>query len=200
MNTISAEQRTRTEKSDAELVSMFQQGNVAGFNELVRRYREKVYWITRRIVVDHDDADDVTQEVFVKVFNAVKNFRFESEFYTWIYRIATNLSLNHLRSKKVKQFFRLDDESNESQSNEIKDEALLPNEQLEQKELKTMIEKAVETLPKQQRATFIMRHYDELSYEEIAEKLDLPLGTVKAQLFRAKDMLYNTLKVTKEKY
>ncbi|MBS4027364.1 MAG: sigma-70 family RNA polymerase sigma factor [Ignavibacteriales bacterium] len=177
--------QTKTKPSDSELVTAFQRGDIVGFNELVRRYQEKVYWIARRIVIDHDDADDVTQDVFVKVYGALKNFRQESEFYTWIYRITTNISLNHIRGKKVKQFFRIDDESEDAQAIEIKDESSLPDAMLEQKEMKTMIEKAVEKLPKQQKLVFIMRYYDELSYDEISKQLKISIGGLKANYFHA---------------
>ncbi len=177
--------------TDMELVKQFQNGDVKGFNELMRRYQEKVYWIARRIVVEHDDADDVAQDVFVKVYEALKNFRGDAEFFTWVYRITTNISLNFLRSKKVKSFLRFNsnDEENESDREAVlfedTDVMNRPDAILEHKELKTMIEKAVETLPKQQRVVFMMRHYDELSYEEISKELNISTGGLKANYFHA---------------
>ena len=178
-------------ESDRELVHRFQNGDVKGYNELVRRYQEKVYWVARRIVVEHDDADDVTQDVFVKVYEALKNFRGDAEFFTWVYRITTNISLNFLRAKKVKSFFRFgsDEEENESDREAVlfedTDVMNSPDAILEHKELKTLIEKAMETLPKQQRVVFMMRHYDELSYEEISKELNISTGGLKANYFHA---------------
>src|SRR5262245_25767376 len=96
-------------KTDLELVEEFKQGTIESFNELVRRHQEKVYWIARRVIGTHDDADDVVQDVFVRVYEALRNFRGESGFYTWLYRITTNVSLNALRAKKLKQFLRYDE-------------------------------------------------------------------------------------------
>src|SRR5258706_11455153 len=96
-------------KKDLELVEEFQRGKIEGFNEIVRRYQEKIYWFCRRIVGTHEDADDVVQDVFVRVYESIARFRGDSEFYTWVYRIATNASLNALRKKRVKEFIRYDE-------------------------------------------------------------------------------------------
>ena len=85
------------ELSDAEIVAECKNGNQLAFNELVRRYQEKIYWLIRRMVSDHDDANDISQDVFVKVFHSIKDFRGESSLFTWLYRIATNMSLNFIR-------------------------------------------------------------------------------------------------------
>ena len=95
--------------TDLELVEKFQQGDEISFNELVKRYQEKIYWIARRIVADHDAADDIAQEVFIKAYSALKDFRGESAVYTWLYRVTVNLSLNFVRRKKARIFFRIDD-------------------------------------------------------------------------------------------
>ena len=171
--------------SDLELITQFQQGNVIGFNELVRRYQEKVYWIARRIVIDHDDADDVTQDVFVKVFKALKNFRKDSEFFTWLYRITTNISLNFLRAKKLKHFLHFESEHEEQEFEIAGEKYSFPDTILEHKELVTIIERAVETLPHQQRAVFTLRFYEELSYDEISDQLKLSIGGLKANYFHA---------------
>ena len=93
-----------TDSNDLELVELFQKGNETSFNELVRRYQEKVYWIARRFVNDHDQADDIVQEVFVKVYSALKKFRGESSVYTWLYRITVNIALNAIRKQRVRDF------------------------------------------------------------------------------------------------
>ena len=96
-------------RTDLELVEDFCRGDVVGFNELVRRYQERVYWIARRVIGDHDEADDITQEVFIRVYDALNKFRRDANFYTWLYRITVNVSLNALRKKKVKEFVRYDE-------------------------------------------------------------------------------------------
>ena len=96
-------------QTDLELIEVFRQGKIEGFNELVRRYQQKVYWIARRIVGSHEEADDIVQEVFIRVYNGLTSFRSESGFYTWIYRISVNVALNSLRARKVKQFLRFDE-------------------------------------------------------------------------------------------
>ena len=95
-------------KTDLELVELFRQGDVTGFNELVRRYQEKVYWIARRTMGNHEDADDVVQDVFVRVFEKLKHFRGDANFYTWLYRVTVNVSLNALRKKRIKDILPYD--------------------------------------------------------------------------------------------
>ena len=169
-----------TERSDNELIELFQNGDDSAFNHLVLRYQEKVYWVARRFVNDHDGADDVTQEVFCKVYESLKDFRSESSVYTWLYRITVNISLNSLRRQKVRDFFRTDEMF------EVKDEdAVAPDEALEQQEQKALIEEAIARLPEKQKAVFVLRYHEELSYEEISKTLKTSVGGLKANYFHA---------------
>src|SRR4030095_14466907 len=93
---------TRNINNDSELVRQFKNGDIKGYNEIVRKYQQQVYRVIRKMVLDHDEADDITQEVFIKVYSALKDFREESNLFTWLYRIATNYSLNHIRKIKIK--------------------------------------------------------------------------------------------------
>lgn len=166
--------------TDLELVDEFRRGKVEGFNELVRRYQEKVYWIARRIMGSHDDADDVVQDVFVRVYGSLKNFRAESGFYTWIYRITVNVALNALRKRKLKEFVRYDDFIRESQPDDtLADDDLLRNE------YRSILQRAIEQLPAKQKLVFMMRHNDEMPYEEIAAILKTSVGGLKANYFHA---------------
>jgi RNA polymerase sigma-70 factor, ECF subfamily len=165
---------------DRELVEQFQNGNESSFNELVRRYQEKIYWIARRIVANHDGADDVTQEVFIKAYAALKDFRGDSSFYTWLYRITVNLSLNAIRKQKVKEFFRYDDFFDVAAE---ADE--LPDRMIELDEQRQLIDQAVQMLPEKQKAVFVLRHYEELSYEEISNIMKTSIGGLKANYFHA---------------
>ena len=167
-------------KTDLELVEGFQHGSVESFNELVRRYQEKVYWIARRIVSTHEDADDVVQDVFIRVHRALKDFRSESGFYTWIYRIAVNVSLNAVRAKRIKDFIHLDqiDEP-------IQDEHEQPDMHVVQKEYNAALKRAIEQLPPRQKLVFTMRYVDDMPYDEMAKILKRSVGGLKANYFHA---------------
>jgi RNA polymerase sigma-70 factor (ECF subfamily) len=179
-------------KTDLELVEDFRRGDITAYNELVRRYQQKVYWIGRRILGTHEDADDVVQEVFIRVYENLKNFRAESGFYTWLYRIAMNLSLNTLQKKRIKDFVKYDSiiDTLEGENSRTDEPAL-------HREYETLLEKAVESLPAKQRAVFMMRYYDEMSYEEMAKVLKKSVGGLKANYFHA---LKKVQKILRDKY
>lgn len=166
--------------SDSELVEQYRQGREAAFNEIVLRYQEKIYWVVRRFLNDHDESDDIVQDVFVKASSALKEFRGDSSLYTWLYRIAVNLSLNEIRRKRVKEFFRLDEvEESEVASDNTADGFTEVNE--DQK----LIRNAVAQLPPKQRIVFVLRFYEEMPYEEIAEIMQTTAGGLKANFFHA---------------
>ncbi|MBI3580170.1 MAG: RNA polymerase sigma factor [Ignavibacteriales bacterium] len=178
-----------TERSDLELVRLFQQGEESAFNHLVLRYQEKIYWVARRFINEHDGADDVTQEVFVKAYESLKEFRSESSFYTWLYRITVNIALNVLRRNKVKEFFRIDELFDPEDV-----ESGAPDELLERQEERTLIERAIATLPDKQKAVFLLRYYEEMPYEEIAKVLKTSVGGLKANYFHAVKKIEEYLK------
>lgn len=166
--------------NDSELIRQFKSGDVKGFNEIVRKYQKQVYWVIRKLVLDHDEADDITQEVFIKVHSALKDFREESNLFTWLYRIATNYSLNHIKKVKVRNTISVETviepiESVDKRSDEIIDDQTR----------RIVLEEAIETLPPQQRAVFNMRYYDQLPYDDIAEILGKSTGGIKANYFHA---------------
>ena len=167
-------------KTDLELIEEFRHGKIEGFNELVRRYQEKIYWVCHRVTGTHEDADDVVQDVFVRVYESLSKFRGESEFYTWLYRIATNTSLNALRKKKLKEFIRYDEMYEELLPDDDRtDDSVL------QQEYKTILERAIERLPARQKMVFVMRYYDEMPYKEMAKILKKSVGGLKANYFHA---------------
>lgn len=169
-----------TGHGDLELIDLFRRGDESAFNEIVRRYQEKIYWVARRFVNDHDEADDIVQEVFIKTYDALKDFRSESGLYTWLYRITVNMSLNVMRRRRVREFLQLDDFPGLEESPDQR-----PDEELERKEHRSLVERAVEKLPEKQRAVFVLRYYEELSYEEIAAVLKTSVGGLKANYFHA---------------
>ncbi|HMK38240.1 MAG TPA: sigma-70 family RNA polymerase sigma factor [Bacteroidota bacterium] len=167
-------------RSDIELVQEVRNGRRQAFTELMRRYQERVYWVARRIVGSHDDADDVVQEAFVKAYLALGEFRGDSSFYTWLYRIAVNLSLNALRKRQLLSYLHESDLLGRILPS--KDD---PGKDLENSETESALQRAVATLPEKQKAVFVMRYYDEMTYEEIGRVLKTSVGGLKANYFHA---------------
>lgn len=150
-----------------------------GFNLLVREYQKKVYWLVRKMLIDHDDSDDVTQEVFIKVHKSIDNFREDSQLYTWIYRIATNECLTFLNKKKRRFFLPLEDVSKEL-SQKIDSSPDIGGDEIQKK-----LQKALLKLPDKQRLVFNMKYYDDMSYEEIATITKTSVGALKASFHHA---------------
>lgn len=166
-------------KTDIELVNDFKNGNISAFDEIVRRYQRKVYLLARRILSNHEDADDVAQEVFIKLFYSLNEFKGESNLFTWIYRITVNECNTILRKRRIREFIPIDEIANLLKLNET------PEQEFLNKEEKKLIEKAIEKLPPKQRAVFVMRFFENLDYEEISKILKKPVGTLKANYFHA---------------
>ena len=187
------------ESNERELIKKAIQGDQYAFEQLVYRYDRSVLSIAMRFVNDPDEAKDIYQEVFIRVFKGLKKFEFRSEFSTWIYRITTNVCLTHKsRSKeKVKVSFNneLKNEDDDFLSNEIIDDRMSPEEEASIKNLGEFIEEAVESLSERQKITFILKHYEGYKIREIAEILDCKEGTVKKYLFDAIKNLKNSLKL-----
>ncbi|OWP63334.1 RNA polymerase subunit sigma [Hymenobacter amundsenii] len=166
---------------DQEILTKFRDPasrNVA-FNQLVRKYQRKVYWHVRKMVINHDDADDLTQDVFIKVWNHLENFRQDASLYTWIYRIATNECLSLLKSKRRKFLLPLTDLTAELTANLEADESLAGDE------IELKLQKAILRLPDKQRLVFNLRYYDEMPYEQMAEVTGTSVGALKASYHHA---------------
>jgi len=168
------------DRDDIDLIREFKSGNRLVYNEIVRKYEKRLYLVIKRMVNDHDDTNDIMQEVFIKAYDSLDNFREESNLYTWLYRIAVNFTINFLNKKKVRQFFHYDDLIIPLVSGDPK-----PDERMEKSEQSNKIQNAIDRLPQMQKLTFIMRYYDELSYEEISKALNKSVGTLKANYFHA---------------
>lgn len=168
------------QSDELTLIRKFKEGDEQAFNQLVLRYQEKIYWIVRRMLPDHADADDITQNVFIKAYHSLRSFKGDSSFYTWIYRIAINLSLNEIRRKKLRRTFSLDEETVHGTADEEN-----PLQKLESDERKKMIQQAIDALPEKQKKVFVLRYYDELPYEEISKILHTSVGGLKANYFHA---------------
>ena len=165
-----------SEYTDNELIELFRTADRKhfAFNLLARKYQEKVYYFIRRMVIDHDDADDVVQNVFIKVWNNLDSFREDSKFFTWLYRIAVNESLSFLKNKRLHSFLTL------SSPEALMIKSLNSESYFDGEEIQKRLRKAIMLLPKKQQLVFNMRYYDELSYEEMSEILGTSVGALKA--------------------
>src|SRR5690606_21974289 len=136
------------------------------FRELLKKYQQKIYWHVRRMVIDHDDADDVVQDIFIKVWRNLDKFREDSQLYTWLYRIATNECITFLNKKKQKQNVSLDDETSAYLSETLADGSYFNGDRAQQK-----LQEALLTLPDKQRLVFNMKYFEDMKYEEISDVL-----------------------------
>ena len=161
---------------DSQILADFKSADrqQAAFRQLVNKYKERVYWHARKIVIDHEDADEVTQETFIKVYRALKDFREAAQLYTWIYRITTNEALNLLK-KNQKRSASSTDDVYEELSNSINTDPLISGEEIQLK-----LQKALLKLPEKQRLVFNMKYFDDLKYDEIAEITGTSVGGLKA--------------------
>lgn len=166
---------------DTEILSKFQQESTRNeaFNLLLKKYQQKIYWHVRRMVIDHDDADDLVQEVFIKIWKNLLGFRNDAQLYTWMYRIATNECITFLNRKKLKNNVSFDDVSYEL-SESLTESAYFDGDKAQRK-----LQKAILTLPDKQRLVFNMKYYDELKYEEMSEVLGTSVGALKSSFHLA---------------
>lgn len=162
--------------SDEELLVLFQNPETRrnAFNQLVRKYQQKVYWLVRKMVVDHDDANDITQDAFIKAWTALENFRGDSKFYTWLYRIASNEAINFLNKKRKRFFIPIHDIENEL-SEKLEADPLVSGDVIQLK-----LQKAILKLPDKQRLVFNLKYFEELPYEEISQITGTSVGALKA--------------------
>ncbi|QNJ98499.1 RNA polymerase sigma factor [Constantimarinum furrinae] len=146
----------------------------AAFRELVTTYKERLYWHIRKIVLDHDDADDVLQNTFIKIFKNIEKFKGDSKLYTWMYRIATNESITFINKKAKKQNITIE---------EVKNNAIARLESdvyFEGDEIQLKLQEAIALLPQQQQLIFTMKYFDDITYEELSEILDISVGGLKS--------------------
>ncbi len=170
-----------THYSDEELLNMFFQGDNPdyAFNLLVSKYQQQLYWHIRRMVISHDDANDLVQDVFIKIWKALDTFRGDAGLYTWMYRIATNEALTFLKKKRTRYFLPLVDvEQNLA-------EQLEADVYYDGNEIEKTIQKAILSLPEKQRIVFNLRYYDQMKYEDMAKVLDTSEGALKASYHHA---------------
>jgi RNA polymerase sigma-70 factor (ECF subfamily) len=166
-------------RDDLELVREFRAGSERAFNELVLKHRQAVYMTAVGMLGSTDDAEDLAQEVFIKAYKSMGEFRGDSAFYTWLYRITVNLCLNQIRKRKVRTFMGLE------QVAPTLPDTKQADEDLDTAELSVHARQAISELPEKQRAVFILRHFRGLPHAEIARIMDRDEGTIKANYFQA---------------
>ena len=166
---------------DQEIIEQFRNEETRNYaiNLLVREYQKRLYWHIRKIIIDHDDTDDVLQNVFIKVWRNLENFKAESQLFTWMYRIATNESINFLNAKKKRAGIPLDDVS-AFLANNLESDSYYKGD-----EIQTKLQKAILTLPDKQRIVFNMKYFDEMKYEEMSKILETSVGALKASYHHA---------------
>ncbi len=166
---------------DIELLNKFRQPEQKerAFTDIIKKYQEKLYWHIRRMVIDHEDTNDILQNMFIKVWKGLENFREDSQLFTWLYRIATNECLTFLEQRKRRASISLGDEEN-GLANRIK-----ADEGFDINKLEWKLQVAIQQLPEKQRLVFNLRYYDEMPYEEMSKVLDTSQGALKASYHHA---------------
>jgi RNA polymerase sigma-70 factor (ECF subfamily) len=181
----------KTEPTDQQLVVRVQKGDKRAFDLLVLKYQYKVHAIVARFIRDSDEVRDVVQEAFIKAYRALPKFRGDSQFYTWLYRIAVNTAKNYLvaRSRRPPSSdVDLDDAEYYSGSDQLKDHSS-PENQLFRDQLEVAINQAIIELPEDLRTAVTLREYEGLSYEDIAAVMDCPVGTIRSRIFRGREAI-----------
>lgn len=169
------------ELSDREILDLFAKTATRNhaFNLLVRQYQQRLYWHIRKMVLDHDDADDLLQNVFIKAFNALDNFREDSKIYTWLYRIATNECITFLNNKKKRFMVPMVDVEHQLSQN-LETDTYFSGDRIQMK-----LQQAILTLPDKQRLVFNLKYFEEMKYEEMSEILGTSVGALKASFHHA---------------
>jgi RNA polymerase sigma-70 factor, ECF subfamily len=197
MPVVKKKQNKDTSLSDEELISNALNGEQKAYQDLLFRYQRTVFHIVIKIIRNSEDAQDLVQETFMRAFNTLASYRSEFRFSTWLCKIAANCSIDYLRKKKIKAFsmdkrFETKDGSVEV---ELEDKSANPEEYFLRKQKLISIEEAISALPPKYKEVIVYRHHDDKSYEEISRIMNIPIGTVKARIFRARELLKKKLKM-----
>mgnify|MGYP006287154785 CR=1 FL=1 len=182
--------------TEQEIIRYLQQGNEAAFKELVEKFKAQVFRTCLGLVHNHDDAEDITQEVFIEVFRSVVKFRSDSKLSTWLYRIAVNRSLNFIRDNKKRRRFKSFEDAVKEKNEELFNLTVnpdTPEQEIENAQRATLLHEAIDALPEAQRTAFTLSKYEDLSYKEIANVMNLSLSSVESLIHRAKKNLQKKL-------
>lgn len=188
---------------DSELVQLALQGNQDAFAQILAKYKDAIAFNIGKMVKNSEDKEDLIMEAFAKAFNKLENYRPEFAFSTWLFNIAINHTIDFLRKKKLQTFSLnagMDDESESEFQDQVKDSKPDPEEAFIKEQRAALMRDVLDTLSPHYREMIKYRYFDELSYEEISDKMKIPLGTVKGHLFRSKSLLFNLLNKSKEHF
>jgi len=180
-------------RNDFNLVFKAKEGDQKAYAELMRRYKDSIYFMAVKMVNNKDDAMDLTVETFGKAFENLDKYKPDFAFSTWLFRIATNNCIDFIRKKRLNVVSLQKIYEDDGKEFQIRSKGLNPEETSIKKQENEKLKNIVDQLPSRYRTLIILKYFDEQSYEEIAQQLDIPLGTVKAQLFRARDLLSNIM-------
>jgi RNA polymerase sigma-70 factor (ECF subfamily) len=175
----------KTSDSDLELIRRVKSGNTQAFDVLMQRYARRIYQVIYGMVHNHADTQDLSQEAFVHAYEGIKSFKEQYRFYTWLYRIAVNLCINHCKRKKLAQFVPLDNVESYADTN--------PTTNVESRELRRAVERRLAQLPEEQKTVFVLRTFEDMSYKEISDVLGISIGTVMSRLNRARGKMKELL-------
>jgi len=190
------ERRQESRAEDMALIQDALTGDEQAFGKLRQKYQNAIYNLIARMIRDRQEVEDLTQEAFIKAFTSLETFNDEYAFSTWLYKIATNNCIDHIRRKKL-QTFSIDKPLASKDGDyafELPDTSFEPDRDLIDSQRTAILKKAIESLPPKYRKVIELRHVEEREYQDIAKILDLPLGTVKAHIFRARELLYKYLR------
>jgi RNA polymerase sigma factor (sigma-70 family) len=192
-----AEKRAAESRAeDSALIASALKGDNRSYDRLMAKYHDAIFNFIFRMIHEREQVEDLTQEAFIKAFGSLKNFNEEYAFSTWLYKIATNNTIDFIRKKKL-QMFSIDKpvESRDSEYTfELPDDTYEPDKEMISDQRSTMLRDAIAQLPEKYRLVIQLRHVEERSYEEIAKEIGVPIGTVKAHIFRARELLYKQLR------
>lgn len=160
------------------------------FNEIVRNYRERLYWHVRSLVCSHEDADDLLQDIFIKIWEALPTFRGDSQIYTWVYRIATNTAVNFLHKKKIRAALSFGRFSGQMES-KIDQDPFFSGDDIQRR-----LSKAILRLPEKQRLVFLLRYYEDMTYEDMSKVLETSVGALKASYHFACEKIKKEIKLS----
>lgn len=196
------ENASESSLEDDKLVASAVKGDQDAFRALMDKYQTPLYFHVLKMVKEKEQVEDLVQEAFMKAFDNLGSYNTKYAFSTWLYRITTNHTIDYLRKKKLKTF-SINEPVQTKDGDlhfQVKDEQAETDRNIIRKQRQDIIHEAIENLPEKYRMVIELRHLQELSYDEIAEELDLPLGTVKAHIFRAREMLYKALKDKRHRF
>lgn len=206
MSSHNPEHTTRQDASSSSLqddhwVVLAVKGDEKAYSELTQKYQKPLYFHVRKMIRNSDFAEDLVQDIFLKAYKSLKNYKNDYAFSTWLYRIATNHTIDYLRKKKLETLSIHADDSDDTHATiQLADEDSFTDEPMIRRERKNKVHEAIGQLPEKYREVILKRHIEEKSYQEIAEEMDIPLGTVKAHIFRARELLYKYMKDTIQDY